>query len=66
MALVSLHPVSRISRSRCPAVKRAAAGLDPGRVSGRERRPASLPPHPATPGEKLGRGSLCLQSLSEH
>lgn len=66
VALASLHPVSRISRSRCPAVRRAAAGSDPGRVSGREKQPASLPPPPAALGEQLGRGSLCLQSLCEH
>lgn len=49
---VSLHPVSRISRSGCPVGRRAAAGSDPGHVSGRERQPASLPlpPRRAWPG----------------
>lgn len=65
MALVSLHPVSRISRSRCPAVRRAAAGSDPGHISSRERWLAGLPAPPAALGEQLGRGSLCLQSLCE-
>lgn len=52
---VSLHPVST-ARSRCPG---AAAGSDPGRISGWERRLESLPAPPAALRERP-QGSLRL------
>lgn len=47
---VSLHPVSRISRSGCLAGRGAAAGSDPGCVSGQERQLAAPTPQPRLAG----------------
>lgn len=65
VALVSLHPVSRISRSRCPAEhSRCQVGswscLPLGKAGG------IAPTIPSVLGEQLVGGSLCLQSLSQH
>lgn len=55
VAPLCLHPLGTAG-ARCPG---AAAGSDPGRISGWERRLESLPAPPAVPGERL-QGSLWL------